>query len=1058
MRDVVTNLLAGLPRVYNHEGCSREDLLFHGSCQERARESLKILIYYFSNNSGLGDLGHTRPTTHEAFWRDEGFWAGIQFIFEATGLLMHPPPFDLRERGENYTISAFSEKLFTALIHNLTEYPYTYFDTRVDFCLKVVRWLLLAGQDPDIPIPLHDDLNDANLPIGLAAESVNVELAKLLLHFGANLSLTDAVWAVLRQKYDTYEAICADTDNYEASDIGESQKNMSDPDSEENTMFELLVHSTPEGEGIVSLDNCLLMSLEYGDIYIARRLCDLGASLRCRGRLHPGDLHGLSHFKTALSAICYFRAAPQAWSANSPPPVQFVIDMLRELDVDVLSESCSVADAFIAATLSENHATIRYLASIGGDINGCNEFGITPLHAAACLTSGATCELLLQLSAAPNGVPHGYPSPLHVACLKNKKEIVEMLVSAGAYLEAKLDSSQISRFKPFRHSVMKDMWSFFVDKHARTPLEIASYPTVIDDDASIARYLVTAGATITKLVVVNAVKASDIELLRVALQRSSVSHTSTLIHPSQRQQSLNHSADAQLWASILHFALGRLNAKCSFLMLEYGVSATWDEIAAAGALVRQSHRAEDTALVSQIARSMVTTSNYYAHLPQPPPGLLFLPFFWCDPETSSVPGLFGSRPHDYCSIGLLLAVLASIKAKDSSLVQFVLEARKRTDRKAPDVFEGTSVAAAAMSGHAELFELLLVSLPPMRLCVVSLEAQALHNIERGFDVSLVQTTVINALFFPNALRCYSPLVLPVAVGQTKAASQMMSAGYEPDTACLLRAITSGASSFVQAIISGHRHLPPAPLHSSVTNGPLYAAVEAESDEVLELLLSKGITGYEDPSRIALSLAIKERKDSMIEMLLTAGVGIHSQAVCTGQRTALQQAAESRNFDVVRRLLEAGVDANQAPAPRYGATALQLSAIHGQIQIVNLLVQHGADVNTPGSEVGGRTALEAAAEYGRLDVAKTLLELGFDTSTRQGRAAYVRAVGYANERHHATLERMLRKYRAWSQLDEYLYDNLEVAVEDNTLYIDPDLLESWNGSEVADHHAESMNKI
>jgi len=79
--------------------------------------------------------------------------------------------------------------------------------------------------------------------------------------------------------------------------------------------------------------------------------------------------------------------------------------MLKDLDVDVLSNPFALANAFITATLRENHGTIRYLASIGGDINSCNELGVTPLHAAATLTSGATCRLLLQLACKPKWDP-----------------------------------------------------------------------------------------------------------------------------------------------------------------------------------------------------------------------------------------------------------------------------------------------------------------------------------------------------------------------------------------------------------------------------------------------------------------------------------------------------------------------------------------------------------------------------------------------------------------------------------------------------------------------------
>ena len=1050
IENIATVLYADLPEVPDYKTESHADLFLHGSSYEKARESLRILFYYFSNNFGVGILDA------QFFWKDENFWAGLQCIFEATGMLRRPPLFNLRECHEDHTASASCEKLFTALIYTLTEDPYAFIDTRGEFCLEVVRWLLRAGQDPNILIPLHDDHDHENHPIGLAASSVHVKLTKLLLEFGANPNLTDAVWAVLRRKYDTYEAGCSDSDEDDSSWMGESQKNMSKPDSDENTIFELLVGSTPPDEKIVSLDECLLMSLEFGDIYISRRLCHLGANLCCRAAIPSVYLFGVVRFTTTMSAICAFKAAPEAWSGSSPPPVQFVIDMLRDLGVDVLSDYSAMADAFISATLHENHDTLRYLVSIGADINSLNELGVTPLHAAACLKSGTTCKLLLHLGASPNTTSPGFPSPLHIACNEGNVDVARILISAGANLDDRVNPATLSQFAQRKFGAMKDIWNISVKEAVGTPLEILittgrSHHCV----TLIGRDLVAAGAMITHSVLINVVKLSDVELLEMCLR--SVYGSDLMPDYTMSRLSVFDSIYTSKVSSILRLALERRDAGCSFLILRDGAKATWDELCTAGALVREKSWTEDTALVSQVVGNSLPMM--FERCGPPPPGSLFLSLFWHS-TMESIPGLFEFRPDDYCSTGLLLAILVFLKTKDRSLVKFLLEERQKTDREASDVFEGTSVAVAAMSGDSELLRLLLLSLPPTAYCAISRSAPLTPwgGPKTTSDVvAIVQDTITSAFFAPETLTYVSPLILPIAAGQPDTAVRMMSVGFQPDTLCLLHAITKGNPFLVKTIISGHhRHLPMPVNDVWSGRGPLFVAVEAGSDEMLQLLLNEGITGYEGSGRIALCEAIKSGENSMTDMLLIAGAGIHDPAVCSRQRTALQQAVESRNLDVTRRLLDAGVDVNQAPAPRYGATALQLAAINGQMGVAKLLLEKGAHVNAPGSKKGGRTALEGAAEYGRLDMAQMLLEQGFDTTGRQGRIAYVKAVAYTRKRRHIALGHMLRKHRMWTELDEWLDDNLDL-LEDNTFEIDDLLVDSCNWDEMASSpYLESMD--
>lgn len=147
-------------------------------------------------------------------------------------------------------------------------------------------------------------------------------------------------------------------------------------------------------------------------------------------------------------------------------------------------------------------------------------------------------------------------------------------------------------------------------------------------------------------------------------------------------------------------------------------------------------------------------------------------------------------------IGLLLAVLTAIETEESSLVKFMLGERKRADRKTSDVFEGTSIAAAAMSGDSDLLGLLLGSLPSAKFCAVSPSIKFSPSLKAdNFNVSrIIKETTIDAFFLPGALKCYSPLILPVIADRTDVVMLMMSHNsyYQPDMACLLCAIANHA--------------------------------------------------------------------------------------------------------------------------------------------------------------------------------------------------------------------------------------------------------------------------
>ncbi|RYP50405.1 hypothetical protein DL768_004080 [Monosporascus sp. mg162] len=993
-----------VPGTYGSESEHAAKILLHGSPYEKARETLRILFYYLSNNVNFLD-----NLEDESAWNDEQFWHGIQSIFEATGILHHRVQLNLRE-NEDYTISAFCEKLFTALIYHITDLHYPCQD---DFCFQLLRWLLESGQDPNVDLRWPDDPHCPSPPIGFAAFWANVKLTEMLLAFEADPNPKDSILLLLLlrkyeydgltvgvyaeeisrlKKYhvgksdpgtdesticdpkpdqsitgnidtdksltgksDNVESITGDTDSDESitsdTDTDEGiigdlfiDERIMDNDSDENTILDLVLRSIPDSEEIVDIDGCLLMSLQHGDIFVSRKLLKRGANLLARERASDLEFHGCLYDMTALSAICAFKPSLNSWSEESPLPVQFVIDILRDLDFDVLADEHTMADALISATLSGNHDTIQYLVGIGGDVNARNKLGITALHASACLSTYKTCQLLLELGADPNCSEPGYPSPMHVACVKVNSGVARLLISAGANLQHKVDPATFSWSKHGGGVItLIGFLSMDWPGGLRTPLEFLTGSQRARNHGhartSLGMRLIAAGAVPTAPSLVNAVLSSDIKFLKACLLAGGG----------------RNEVDKVSNSSILSLALVRGDADCAFLLLRAGAEVVWDELCIAATLVRKEKDRE--VFVTTLMKTLRENSKVLA-----PPASLFLPAFW-DGTTRAIPDAFESWPYGYCSLGMLLAVSASIEANDLSLVMFLLSKRQEAGRQESDVTNS-----------------------------------GVRHVSRNS-------------------------MLPIAFGRSVSAMEMMRGGYQPDTLSLKLAITLQLPSLVECIISRRPLLETAPISDDM--GPLYVAVQVGAVGILEMLLTEGVTNYEINSRIALCKAIELEKRSMIDMLLSRGIGIHSPAITSGQKTALQQAVLSRNISAIDRLLKADVKVNQAPAHSYGATALQYAAINGRTDIAKVLIENGAEVNAPGSKTGGRTTLEGAAEYGHLDMAKMLLNRGFDTTGKPGRVAYIKAVGYAHHYGHSVLEDMLRKHRDWTCLDKWLEENLSL---------------------------------
>ncbi|EFQ34429.1 hypothetical protein CGRA01v4_00148 [Colletotrichum graminicola] len=205
-------------------------------------------------------------------------------------------------------------------------------------------------------------------------------------------------------------------------------------------------------------------------------------------------------------------------------------------------------------------------------------------------------------------------------------------------------------------------------------------------------------------------------------------------------------------------------------------------------------------------------------------------------------------------------------------------------------------------------------------------------------------------------------------------------------------------------------------HRTVRYSPEFRS--CPSLENLEMLKSFGV---EMTSR-TLSDSIRERRYDTTEWLLASGVDVNLASEDLGAgiaMTPVQEASLQGNLPLVEKLKNLGADIN-APAAPYGATALQYASIGGYFGLVRRLLEFQADPNAWGSWSGGRTALEGAAEHGKLDVVQLLLNSGVKT-IGGGRLQYVRAIRFAQDEGHHAVARLIKSHRPWEEADQRLYD-------------------------------------
>lgn len=156
---------------------------------------------------------------------------------------------------------------------------------------------------------------------------------------------------------------------------------------------------------------------------------------------------------------------------------------------------------------------------------------------------------------------------------------------------------------------------------------------------------------------------------------------------------------------------------------------------------------------------------------------------------------------------------------------------------------------------------------------------------------------------------------------------------------------------------------------------LHAAAYGTTDEVRKMLDSDiDVNARNEGSReTALMTAAGGGNVDTVKLLIERGADVNAKSFEGG--TALLVAIEQRRDEVVECLLSHGANPNDKLAIEPGLTALCMAAQRGYLRILKALLEAGADTEKRAGD--GSTALVNAAFKGHDDIARELIMSGAD---------------------------------------------------------------------------------
>ncbi len=193
------------------------------------------------------------------------------------------------------------------------------------------------------------------------------------------------------------------------------------------------------------------------------------------------------------------------------------------------------------------------------------------------------------------------------------------------------------------------------------------------------------------------------------------------------------------------------------------------------------------------------------------------------------------------------------------------------------------------------------------------------------------------------------------------------------------AIQKGDVAKVKTLISNNKEL--INMKSEKGQTPLHLAVQNGSQEIVELLISKGadINARDSAGNTPLITALAFRKADIAKFLLLKGADVKIKNA--QDEPAIIVAVMHGLDELVELILDRGQDVNERFRGNF--TTLLMAAFTGDKEVVKLLLDRGADVNVAAQEGGmTMTPMYAAIFLGHRDVVDLFLSRGVDKEFRE----------------------------------------------------------------------------
>ncbi|KAI0535871.1 ankyrin repeat-containing domain protein [Xylaria digitata] len=909
-------LKSTMPELYPGEAADRANIIIRGWSKQALEEQIMILLYHLSS---------------KAFIREFEFELMID-IMEYSGIMLAAI---IVSESPN-TVLAVREMLFQLAFEAVLEprfYKIVDIDVSMPRIIKLIKWLLMSGQHPDIAIyfyPSHAT------PLQIAAWKCSNELLITLLENGANPNL-----------------IPSELDGLEWSGIYRF-KNYVEVIWEMPPLF-LAAYSAHQPDDLSALD-ILLSSGATIDHYLL---------------LHYGFISRLD-FLTILVGKKHEDVALDAVEMLATRPVG-----IAYLEVT----KSNAADVTISAASRGNLKILEFLRDNGFDVIKENEFGLTGLHAAACGGHVKCCEFLLKCGSSPDHHNFAFPSPVHLACYQNHIETVKFLHEKGANIDRELSTPLklydivLARYfcRTFRHPWEIAALFAKIQSPIRAALcEEGTLPKgfqlpftsrVGGSLAPLVSYLLHHGVAIPAYVISHAASLGDTELLSVALAAGA---NPNFLEPNGKTPLLLALSVQRRWDGQSEL---ENRAKIGKILLSAGAKATkLDAI--------RAMRLGDWDLVKEILSHKLLDLPKSPNSPDNETNLLEEALLTGD--LCIIQQVLKIDSTSYSPGALCAATLQVVNGViDLDIVYQLLQ--HRSPDSIPSKYlmtqETTAVGIAACYESSRILDLLLAHLPVFNTAYFPPNSIRDISVLRPEGRLPIKEAIKNCdmCFWRWGAERFSVFAYALE-SNTGSMSKLLNHGYRFDWMMVADIVYLRKEEWYkkitpdQPIVSHDEAEPGIALGVLVRYGDI-----AQVQSLLQVCkAAEGIKLRSGHRNGPLQVATEIGNSEIFDTLLEAGIDPNAPAEEHAGMTALQATAIYNRIGLAKRLIDLKVDVNAPGATFSGRTALEGAAEHGHIDLIKLLLHSGVETEGAGQRQYLR-AIGFALSYGHL-VAADMLKL------------------------------------------------------------------------------------